>query len=389
MIEIKEKSNCTGCHACANACPKNCISMVSDEEGFWYPQAEKAKCIDCGLCVNVCPIIHKRHPDDSCMTTAIAAINLNEEIRLRSSSGGIFTLLAENIIAQGGVVFGAAFADDFKSVRHICVNDIADLDKLRGSKYVQSKIGDTYKQAKDYLDSGRKVLFTGTPCQIGGLYSYLRTPYENLFTQDIICHGVPSPMVWEKYVVFREKQSASATQRMFFRHKKYGWKTYAVLFEFSNNTAYVKKLHEDSYMKAFLSNSCLRPSCYACSFKGIKRQADITLADFWGIQNVLPEMDDDKGTSLVLVHSYKGRYLLDKLSDKIKSQAVDIDIVEKYNPSVINSVVANSKREDFLKDIHKDAFEITVLKYTKKSFLKRLRSAIIKIARTFKHYLKE
>ena len=373
MIEIKKRIDCSGCHACANACPKGCISMVSDEEGFWYPQVDKSKCIDCGLCEKVCPIIHKWQPDDSRTTTAMAAINTNEEIRLKSSSGGIFTLIAEKIIDQGGVVFGAAFSDDFKTVRHICVDNIADLDKLRGSKYVQSKIGDTYKQAKEYLDSGRKVLFTGTPCQIGGLYSYLRKPYENLFTQDIICHGVPSPMVWERYVDFHEKKSASSTQRMFFRHKKYGWKTYAVLFEFSNNTAYVKRLHEDAYMRAFLSNSCLRPSCYACSFKSIKRQADITLADFWGIQNVLPEMDDDKGTSLVMVHSEKGRVLLDELSDKIKSRTVYTDIIEKYNPSIAKSVAVNDKREGFLKDIRTEDFEMTVAKYTKLSVYKRAR----------------
>ena len=388
MIEINAKDNCSGCHACANACPKNCIQMISDDEGFWYPQVDIEKCIDCGLCEKVCPIIHKWHPDDSCMTTAIAAINLNEEIRLKSSSGGIFTLLAENIIAKGGVVFGAAFADDFKSVRHICVDDIANLDKLRGSKYVQSKIGDTYKQAKDYLDSGRKVLFTGTPCQIGGLYSYLRTPYENLFTQDIICHGVPSPMVWEKYIEEHERKASSKTNIVTFRNKENGWKAYSVFIGFDNYKEYLNNHSADMYIRAFLSDICLRPSCSNCQFKGVTRHSDITLADFWGIQNVLPELDDDKGTSLVLVHSDKGRYLLDKLSDKIKSQAVDIDIVEKYNPSVIKSVAANSKRSDFLKDIHKDDFEITVLKYTKKSLLKRLRGIIIKKMQTLKLYLK-
>ena len=153
MISIKEKSNCSGCHACANACSKNCIQMVSNEEGFWYPQVDNEKCIDCGLCEKVCPIIHKWQSDKSRTTTAMAAINKNEEIRLKSSSGGIFTLIAETIIEQGGVVFGAAFADDFKSVHHICVDNVNDLEKLRGSKYVQSKIGDTYKQVKDYLDN--------------------------------------------------------------------------------------------------------------------------------------------------------------------------------------------------------------------------------------------
>ena len=280
MIIIDDKTKCSGCHACANACPKNCISMVSDEEGFWYPQVNKEKCIDCGLCEKVCPIIHKWQSDDSLTTTAMAAINLNEEIRLKSSSGGIFTLIAEKIIDQGGVVFGAAFSDDFKSVQHICVDNIADLDKLRGSKYVQSKIGDTYKQAKEYLDSGRKVLFSGTPCQIGGLYSYLRKPYENLLTQDIICHGVPSPMVWEKYVEEHERKISSKANKVTFRNKKNGWKAYSVFIGFENRKQYLKEHSADMYIKAFLSDICLRPSCFDCQFKGIKRHADITLTDF-------------------------------------------------------------------------------------------------------------
>ena len=337
MLEIDNKSLCSGCHACANACPQNCIQMISYEEGFWYPQVDKDNCIECGLCEKVCPILHKWQSDENRLTTAMAAINLNEEIRLKSSSGGIFTLIAEEIINQGGVVFGAAFANDFRSVHHIFVDNTKDLEKLRGSKYVQSKIGDTYKQAKDFLDGGRMVLFTGTPCQIGGLYSYLRKPYENLFTQDIICHGVPSPMVWKKYVDEREKKAASTTQRMFFRHKKYGWKTFAVLFEFLNSTVYMKNLHDDSFMRAFLSNLCLRPSCYNCSFKSIKRQADITLADFWGVQNELPEMDDDKGTSLVLVHSVKGEKQLAALAGIAKTQICDFSVIEKNNSAAVKS----------------------------------------------------
>lgn len=376
MIVINRKEKCSGCHSCANACPKNCIQMISDEEGFWYPQVDKEKCIDCGLCEKVCPIIHKWQPDDTRTTTAMAAINLNEEIRLKSSSGGIFTLIAEEIIKQGGVVFGAAFADNFRSVYHICVDNADNLEKLRGSKYVQSKIGDTYKQAKEFLDSGRKVLFTGTPCQIGGLYSYLRKPYENLLTQDIICHGVPSPMVWEKYVDEREKKAASTTQRMFFRHKKYGWKTYAVLFEFSNNTAYVKNLHEDSFMRAFLSNSCLRPSCYDCSFKGIKRQADITLADFWGIQNVMPDMDDDKGTSLVLIHSNKGKHLFDEISYLTNTFDVNISVIEVYNSAAIQSCHKSKNREMFISAIKTQNFEFALNKYLKTPLLIRIKRYI-------------
>lgn len=381
MIDISSKEECSGCHACTNACPKNCIRMTSDIEEFWYPQVDKDQCIDCGLCENVCPIIHKWEPDDTRSTKAMAAINLNEEIRLKSSSGGVFTLIADEVLSQGGVVFGAAFTDDFKSVQHICIGNSAGLEKLRGSKYVQSKIGDTYKKAKEYLDGGRKVLFTGTPCQIGGLYSYLRKSYDNLYTQDIICHGVPSPMVWEKYLEEREHKSASKTQRMFFRHKKYGWKTYAVLFEFTNNTAYVRKFQEDSFMKAFLSDSCLRPSCYNCSFKGIQRQADITLADFWGIQNVLPEMDDDKGTSLVLTHSEKGLKLMESIRSSIRIESVTKDVVEKYNPAAIGSVSANKKRTAFLREIKDNNFDSTVIKYTKISPYRKIRFLLGRLKR--------
>ncbi len=388
MIKIASKEKCSGCHACANSCPKNCIKMISDEEGFWYPQVDNEKCIDCGLCEKVCPIIHKWQFNDSRTTTAIAAINLNEDIRLKSSSGGIFTLIAERIINQGGVVFGAAFEDDFRSVHHIFVDNIDDLEKLRGSKYVQSTIGDAYKQAKGFLDSGRKVLFTGTPCQIGGLYSYLRKSYENLFTQDIICHGVPSPMVWEKYVDEREKKAAAMTQRMFFRHKKYGWKTFAVVFEFSNKTAYVKNLHEDSYMRAFLKNLCLRPSCYDCSFKSLNRQADLTLADFWGIQNVLPEMDDDKGTSLVIIHSAKGEMLITSVNEKIKYKYVDSSVIVKNNPAAVKSIEKNNNRELFLNIIKTDNFEFTVNKFTKLSFLKRILRFINKVKKKLKKDMK-
>lgn len=376
MIEITSKDRCSGCHACANACPKECIKMISDDEGFWYPQLDMKKCIDCGLCEKVCPIIHKWQPDESRVTKAIAAINKIEEIRLKSSSGGMFTLIAELIINQGGIVFGAAFSDDFKSVHHISVDNIDDLDKLRGSKYVQSRIGNTYKQVKEYLESGRKVLFTGTPCQIGGLYSYLKKPYSNLYTQDIICHGVPSPMVWEKYVEEREKEYSAKTKQIYFRNKKSGWKSYSISFNFVNNKEYMKVHREDSFMRAFLSDVCLRQSCSNCSFKNITRQSDLTLADFWGIQNVLPEMDDDKGTSIVLVHSEKGCELLEQIEQLVITKPVDIDCVIKYNPSVATSVSPNQLREKYMKRIKTESPDYLVNKLFKTSLKKRIKSML-------------
>ena len=360
MITL-DSFSCSGCSACASACPKNCIEMMSDKEGFLYPHVNKEQCINCGICDSVCPIIHKMNTNKSC--TAIAAMNLNEKIRIESSSGGIFTLIAEAIIDEGGIVFGAAFADDFKSVHHICVEKKCDLAKLRGSKYVQSTINNTYTQVKEYLDSGRTVLFTGTPCQIGGLYSFLRKTYDNLYTQDIICHGVPSPMVWKKYVEEREDKATSKTQQLSFRHKKYGWKKFSIIFEFSNCKKYLKSLHEDSFMKAFLSNICLRPSCYSCSFKSLNRQADITLADFWGVQFVLPEMDDDKGTSLVIINSTKGARLFSSISSKIIYKVVDIETVIKYNSAAVKSCILNNRRDDFFRVIQNSDFKTAEKKF--------------------------
>ena len=372
MVQITDSSKCSGCHACASICPKSCIVMEKDSEGFLYPNVNKDACVNCGLCEKSCPILHRKQPASDCSVTAMAAVNQNIDILIGSSSGGVFTLLAEEILKQDGVVFGAAFSENFKIVRHICAKQPGDLEKLRGSKYVQSEIGDAYQQAKMLLDSGCKVLFTGTPCQIGGLYAFLRKPYENLYTQDIVCHGVPSPMVWERYVAYRECLAAAKTQRMLFRYKKDSWRAYEILFEFENRTSYEKKFGEDAYMKAFLSNACLRPSCYDCAFKGIVRQADLTLADFWGIEKVLPEMDDDKGTSLVLVHSEKGHWLIQQIQGRLRCCEAEPESVVQYNSAAVQSVAQFEKRAAFFQDIQNQDFECVVQKYTRKTFKQRM-----------------
>ena len=346
--------------------------MESDAEGFCYPKVDTVKCIDCGLCEKVCPILNKPTNSNIYETRVFAAINNNDEIRMKSSSGGMFTLIAEAILLQDGVVFGAAFSDDFKDVCHICIDNADDLEKLRGSKYVQSKVGDTYQQAKNYLENGRQVLFTGTACQIAGLYSYLGKPYDGLYTVDLICHGVPSPMVWKRYVETCESIASSKTKQMFFRNKKYGWKPYVILFKFENNTEYENILGKAPYMKAFLNDICLRPSCHSCLFKGIKRNADITIADFWGVENILPEMYDNKGTSLVMIHSSSGEKLFESIKDDLQYKDVETSVVSDYNPSAVRSWKPSKKREAFLKDITFKDFEKTVLKYTEPSRPRRL-----------------
>ena len=368
--EIKDKKDCMGCYACTSICPKNCISMMDDEEGFWYPEVDYNKCIKCNKCINVCPIIHKTKVENE--PVAYACINKDDSIRMESSSGGVFTLIGEQVIAEGGIVIGAEFNIDF-NVEHNFVEKIEDLDRLRGSKYVQSRIGSTYVQVRDFLKQGKKVLFTGTPCQIGGLKSFLGQPYENLRCVDFVCHGVPSPSIWKKYVDFREKIASSSAQRIAFRRKNEGWKRYSVSFLFKNNTEYREPLNKDLYMKAFLNDVCLRPSCYACEFKTLQRQSDITLADFWGIQNMLPEMDDDKGTSLIFINSETGQALFNEIKDKMIYREVDINQAIIYNPAAIKSANYNSKRESFLKELDLLTFDKLVKKYCTDSIMVRIK----------------
>lgn len=376
MIKITDKSRCTGCHACTSICPQNCIKMTQDEEGFLYPAVDYASCIDCGLCENICPILNPKNNDNTFENIyAYAAHTKNESIRMESSSGGIFSEIASYVISQGGVVFGAAF-DDVLQVRHICVEHIEELWKLRGSKYVQSIIGDAYRGAERYLKQGRLVLFTGTPCQIGGLYSYLRHMYENLITQDIICHGVPSPLVWEKYITYREKAAASKIQKAFFRNKKYGWKMYSVQFKFLNCTEYLQRFDKDPYMKSFLENLDLRPSCYACAFKNKIRQSDITLADFWGIQNLMPEADDDKGTSLLIINSIKGDKLIKNVKNNLIFWPADFEKAIYYNSSITKAAELPPSRSAFFEDLKEKDFHFMEQKYLKIPFIKKVKSKI-------------
>ena len=236
-IEIIDKSKCSGCSACFSVCPKRCIVMREDKEGFLYPSIDDKNCIHCGLCERICPIKNRYLPPDNKDIIAIAAQLKDDSLRLNSSSGGVFTAIAEEVIKRGGVVFGAAFNKNL-GVRHIYTETKEGLSQIRGSKYLQSIIGDAYKQAEHFLKNGRQVFFTGTPCQIGGLYAYLGENYDNLITQDLVCHGVPSPLVWGKYLTYRKKEAGANVENVFFRDKRVGWKKYSISLKFSNQTEY-------------------------------------------------------------------------------------------------------------------------------------------------------
>ena len=384
MINLTNKENCSGCHACSNICPVGCITMMTDREGFVYPEVDKKKCINCNKCTNVCNIINPIVSNN--IPKAYACYNKNEDIRLNSSSGGIFTLIAEYILDLKGVVFGAAFDKDF-TVKHIEVTEKEQLNLLRGSKYVQSKIGDTYKFVKKYLDGGRAVLFTGTPCQIDGLIKFLGgKEYDKLYTQDIICHGVPSPKVWRDYVSHIKQGLDCDVDNITFRNKDNGWINYSIRFNSQSGVIYNSVFRNDYFMTGFIKNLYLRPSCYNCHSKSINRNSDITLADFWGIDNIVPEMNDDKGTSLIFVNTDKGTKLFNNISEKIVYQKVDYREAVKYNSSAYVSVHKPKHRDKVIKKINCRNFDKIIERYTTTSFLGKCR---IKLNIIFKSIIKK
>ncbi len=364
MKNVIDKKSCTGCMACMNICPKKAIKIEYETDGFAYPKIEQSICINCGLCKKVCPVVHKLSENNR-RVQAYACKNKNEIIRLKSSSGGIFTLIAEWILEQKGVVFGVKFNENLE-VEHDYIETKEELEIFRGSKYVQSQIGNSYQIVKRFLEQNRKVLFTGTPCQVEGLIKYLGKEYDNLYTQDIICHGVPSPKVWKKFLEYKKEHNGEYPKQIHFRKKGIaGWKDFQVCYQYNKKE---ENIHhkEEEYMSLFLSNIDLRKSCYECQFKKVKRNSDITLADFWGIDNINSNFNDNKGISAILVHSEKGKEIFENIEDKIEYMKVKIEDIAKFNSCIDKSVQYNVKREKFFEDLKnknfKDLIDIYITK---------------------------
>ena len=345
MIQIINKSKCCGCEACVQVCPKHCINFTQDHEGFFYPEADTATCIQCGMCEKVCPVLHPY--DEQKPQEVLAAINNDEEVRMGSSSGGVFTLLAEEIISRGGVVFGVRFDNQWQAVFDYAETTDA-LAAFRGSKYLQARVGNSFAECKQLLDKGRLVLFSGTQCQIAGLLHFLRKPYPNLLTVDFICHGVPSPKVWQHYLNEAVKAGKPAITEIKFRDKRLGWKRFSFTLDYkeqNHNNTLSSAFAQNPFMRAFLANMILRPSCHSCPAKGGRSQSDITLADFWGIDRVNPEMFDDRGTSLVLIHTVRGRLALKRSQLKLASASYE-DVLH-FNRSWHQSAPCHPKRSEF------------------------------------------
>lgn len=384
MIKNQDKKDCCGCSACASICPKQCIVMVKDNEGFLYPKVDENTCVNCGLCEKVCNELHpfdKREP-----LKVLAAINKDEEIRLKSSSGGIFYILAEKTIKDGGVVFGARFDENWQ-VFIDYAEDMKGVEAFMGSKYVQARVANAYKDAKRFLAEGRKVLFSGTPCQIAGLRKFLRKPYDNLLTVDFICHGTPSPKVWGMYLdeVIKRGCCISSIE---FRNKKEGWKNFSFNLRYNeddNTISMLSPFSQNLYMKAFLQNIILRPSCYDCKAKGCSSQSDVTIADFWGIETVFPDMDDDKGTGLVFINTDKGHEAFDFSQVNVKETTYER--IKPLNSACYRSPKVHPKRKYFFNRLEKDNLIDLINDCTKPTVKQMIQLLIVKCKRQVKKLL--
>lgn len=381
MIQITNKNHCCGCSACAQICPKQCIAMMPDSEGFCYPKINETICVKCGLCEKVCPMLKSQNMQGQ--VHAWAAYCKEDKIRLASSSGGIFSLLAEEILEEGGVVFGAAF-DGQMMVHHVAVESVRDLERLRGSKYLQSRIENSYADVKAYLAADRKVLFSGTACQIAGLLYFLGRPYEKLWTVDVLCHGVPTPTLWKNYLSEQNRAFKMPVRQISFRDKSQGWKKYQMAWKVEGGEIYRQPASRNPYMRLFLSNICLRPSCYDCHFKGFPRVSDLTLGDCWGVEQHSPEMDDDKGTSVVIVNTEKGNTLREKIASRCVWKEEKLDVLLPPTADSRKSVQPHPNRRRFFLLMVEDKPVSALLQLIRPSFKKRVQNKCKQILKYIK-----
>ena len=367
MIDIIKKEDCCGCNACGDICPKDAISYSVDKEGFWYPVVDKAKCIDCGLCSKICPCInrYKALDENSKDPECYVAEHRSVEVIFQSTTGGMFSALADAMYNEKGYVGGAIHNDDF-SVSHFISNDRADLQKLRRSKDLQSNAEGFYKEVKRILDEGGKVLACGLPCQIAGLLNFLRKDYENLITVDLLCAGVNSPKVWRKYLDYIEEMAGSKITWTENKSKEYGWHNLTQKFVFENGDEYFDTRRTSLFTQGYIeSHLYCRPSCYECKFKGFPRVADISIGDFWGIEKYSKNHRSNLGSSLVLINSKKGKAFFEKAKRRVNSEPASLEWALAGNPALVKSITKLSdKREEFFEDLDQYRFDEVVQKYS-------------------------
>lgn len=349
MIEINDKAKCCGCAVCEAVCPKNCISMQSDEEGFLYPHVEKNSCIHCNMCDRACPVINKieKEPFEQ---KGYLIRHKDKEIRVDSTSGGAFTAFAETIIDKGGYVVGATLDEQLR-VKHIIVDSKKDLGRFRNSKYVQSNLQGIYGTVKGLLEDGKIVCFSGTPCQIEGLKSYLKKDYKSLYLIDTVCRAVPSPGLFEKYKDYQAKSFNDELIGVRFRDKHYGYSYSTLNIKLKNKESkYHRGVESDPWLRAFFSEMCDRPSCHQCVFRSQYRCSDITMWDCFNVHDFFPEWDDGTGVTRLLVHTTKGQELLTASKKYAEAVEASVDKIVDNVKEMVDSPVPNKRRTEFMKD---------------------------------------
>lgn len=368
----KASLKCMGCGICKMVCPTDAINMEMSEDGFLYPQINDKKCVNCDLCEKKCPVLDTEKRQS--VKSAFYGKAKDEEVVARSSSGGAFSVFAEKILKDGGVIFGAVFDKESKEVLYKSSDEVT-LDNLRRSKYVESKIGDSFFKAKEQLDSGRKVLFVGMPCHITGLLKFLNREYENLITCDFICGGAASPLNFKEHLEYLEKKYKSKVKAVNFRPKFYGWTTQAIKVDFQDGQSYKNYAAHDTYFKGFMYESAIkRSSCFNCGFRD-NHCADIIIADFWGHRQHSEIMLDDKGTSLMISNSSKGEEFLRSISQEemeiaeIPKEYTDYAFTPFKNPAEMQE-----KKDNFMKQYRKYGFE----RGARKAYLKNYKMLMLK-----------
>lgn len=363
MIRLCAEEICTGCLACVNACNFGAIRITQDDEGFVHPKIDNQICVSCGKCVRICPQLNelKYNVDEKLV---YACWLRNNKTRKSSTSGGAFSALAETVLSQRGVVFGAGFDKNMKVV-HQQISSVKELWKLRGSKYVQSDMGASYIQVSEQLKNNKTVLFSGTACQIDGLYSFLGHKYAGqLITIDLVCHGVPSPKIFRDYLDYMEHCYGSKTKHVYFRNKEPGWFVFGMKIEFQDGQIYKASTYDDPYIRGFLREYFLRPSCHNCRYAGTQRVADITLADFWGYQDSCrADRDDDKGISMVMLNSQNGLQLFNTAKSKLEYFSRPVSEAVAGNPALSSCFPPSAKRAAFWEDYRELDFKDIVDKY--------------------------